>query len=246
MMPLHTSAMIEHNEKDNQFFKTRQEVEVWLKKMEIKNYEIDDSLVVNVNNTVNISQKKLPYLPVQFGEIKGDFIVFNSGLRTCLGMPFIVRGGVYASQNKLKTLEDSPLVIERDYHVGRNQLTTIKGVPDKIGGDFVLSSNKIKNFKFMPSYIGGDFFCYKNPIPFSQYEKLESVIGGDITFVPPEGMDVSDLEEFVDSVGDITISYDYFKKYLLSKKLSEKLENDLMKPILKIEAESQTSKKFKI
>lgn len=238
--------MINHNDKDNHFFKTRQEVEAWLKKMEVKNYEIDDNLVVNVKNTVNISSKKLSYLPIQFGEIKGDFVVFNVGLRSCSGMPFIVRGGVYANQNKLKTLEYSPVIIEGDYHVGRNRLTTLKGVPDKIGGDFVFSSNRIKTFRFMPNHIGGDFFCYKNPIPFSQYEKLESIIGGEITFVPPEDMDVSDLEEFVDSVGDITINYDYFKKYLLSKKLSEKLENNLMTPLLEIEAETPTSKKFKI
>lgn len=53
--------------------KTKKEIQAWLDEMEIKNYTINDDLIVDVNGDVTLSFKKLKTIPVQFGVLKGNF-----------------------------------------------------------------------------------------------------------------------------------------------------------------------------
>ena len=58
---------------NDQFFKTKEEIEDWLKKMNIKQYTINRNLTVDVYDNVNISQKELKYIPIQFRIVTNDF-----------------------------------------------------------------------------------------------------------------------------------------------------------------------------
>ena len=51
----------------------KQEIINWLDVYGIKNYHINDDLVIDVNDDVNICDALLKEIPFQFGKIKGNF-----------------------------------------------------------------------------------------------------------------------------------------------------------------------------
>ena len=65
--------------------KEKQEIEQWLNKYDIKNYELIDNkeygYVVNVNESVNLTKKKIKKIEVKFNEINGDFNCSNNKLK---------------------------------------------------------------------------------------------------------------------------------------------------------------------
>ena len=73
-------------------YSTREEVENWLIKMQIKNYVINEDLTVNVNESVDISYKKLVEIPVQFGIVKSHFHCNHNELTSLEGCPEVVNG----------------------------------------------------------------------------------------------------------------------------------------------------------
>lgn len=59
--------------------KNKNEIKLWLEKMNIKNYTINDDFSVDVNENVNISKNKLTVIPIQFNHLKGGFNFEHKG-----------------------------------------------------------------------------------------------------------------------------------------------------------------------
>ena len=104
-------------EEKSQFFKTREEVEAWLKKMMVKNYTINEDLTVDVDGNVSISDKKISVLPVKFKNVTGYF--------DC-------------SLNKLTSLKGAPREVGRSFYCFKNKLTSLEGAPNRSRWRFYL------------------------------------------------------------------------------------------------------------
>ena len=135
-----------------------QEQILWLKSMNITDYEYDSVRgLVNVDGSVDISYKNLTSIPVQFGYVGGKF--------DC-------------SSNKLTTLQGSPREVGEDFSCWDNRVITLHGGPREIGGDFCGTYNQLISFEGAPREVGGDFWCRNNNFKTEPDHSLID-IGGD-------------------------------------------------------------------
>ena len=65
--------LCEITQQSNQFLSDQREITAWLVRMNIKNYSIQPNGIVDVNGDVNLYNKKLTSIPVQFGSVGEDF-----------------------------------------------------------------------------------------------------------------------------------------------------------------------------
>ena len=121
---------------------TKEGIKEWLDLMEIKNYKVNEDLIVDVNDDINIYNKGLTEIPIQFGIVKGDF---------------------YCYHNNLKSLEGCPIKVNGDFCCSRNKLTSLEYASEIINGNFDCSFNNLKSLKYTPKEIKGYFNCYGNP-----------------------------------------------------------------------------------
>jgi len=95
--------------------KTKNGIENWLKKYEIKNYTINNDLTVDVDGDVYLYYKKLKQIPIKFDIIKGYF--------NC-------------SNNYLTSLDFCPKEVGGNFNCSWNELISLDGCPKSVGGDF--------------------------------------------------------------------------------------------------------------
>lgn len=139
---------------ENQCFQSKKEIENWLDNMKVKNYTINDDLTVDVKGTVDLENKGLIYLPLQFGTVRGNFLIGSNYLTSLLGSPFEVYGDVEIQHNKITSLEHISLATG-SYFLSHNNITSLKGLPTIIHKDLRCSSNELKNLEFGPKEIKG-------------------------------------------------------------------------------------------
>ena len=147
------SEYIRENSSNSHFFKTYEETKEWLDKMEIKNYKINDDLTVDVSNGVNLSNRKLSYIPVKFGIVNGGFWCNNNKLKTLVGSPEKVLYSFDCSNNKLSSLIGSPKQVKGGFY-NDIDLTSIDGY-----SIYNLKININKDwYKLLNSKIKEDYF----------------------------------------------------------------------------------------
>jgi hypothetical protein len=112
----------------------------WLHSMDIYDYDICDG-VVHVVGDVDIPNKGLTSIPVQFGYVSGNF---------------------YCRANLLDSLEGCPNEVGGNFDCGYNELTSLKGCPREVGGDFNCISNDLESLEGCPKEVGGSFYCQRN------------------------------------------------------------------------------------
>ena len=117
----------------------RLDVEDWLSARHITHYTIQDNGVVDVFDSVLISDMNMTVLPIQFGNVTGDF--------NC-------------SHTKLANLKGCPQKVGGDFVCRSNYLTSLIGSPRLVNRHFDCSYTKIRSLAGLPYYITGDFDCY--------------------------------------------------------------------------------------
>ena len=114
----------------NEIANDHNEIEHWLDSMEITNYTINSSGVVDVNNDVIISFKKLTHIPIQFGKVNGDFNCNNNELSSLKGAPQYIGGNFWFYKNQIKILSTETKIMyvgkEVDFEI--NPLTSLSGI----------------------------------------------------------------------------------------------------------------------
>lgn len=110
--------------KNSQWLTNPEDIEKWLKKMNIKNYFIYKNLTVDVLSDVLLSNKELSFLPFQFLSIQGDFDVSYNQLTSLKGSPKNIKYEFNCSHNLLTSLEKGPKVAKSAYDCSNNQITT--------------------------------------------------------------------------------------------------------------------------
>lgn len=127
------------------FFKEKEDITYWLERHNIKKYKINTNLTVDVYETVDLSQKNLTYLPIQFGEVMGEFMIDKNQLISLKGSPSKVKYSFVAIDNQLTTLEFSPNYVGHSFLVSNNNLTHLDLAPLYIGEVFDFSQNEIND-----------------------------------------------------------------------------------------------------
>lgn len=106
--------------------KNKDEIENWLFKHHIKNFIINDDLTVDINGDVNLKDKSLYLIPIQFGVVLGTFDISDNNLFSLKGAPFKVGEDFVCDSNKLKTLKFAPIKIGKLCYVVDNPIRKIK------------------------------------------------------------------------------------------------------------------------
>ena len=140
------------------------DIDTICKKYGITNYTINNGLV-DVDASVNLVNRKLTKLPLQFGKVTGNFFCDNNQLTTLEGAPKTVEGNFYCNHNKLTSLEGGPKEVEGNFYCNNNQLTSLEGAPKTVEGNFYCSNNKLTSLEGGPKWVEGNFDCSFNPLP---------------------------------------------------------------------------------
>ncbi len=72
-------------------------------------------------------------LPLEFGQVSGNFYAPGLGLQTLQGSPYWVGRDFEVTNNKLKTLEGGPKHVGRSYGAYDNPLENLDGLAEHIG-----------------------------------------------------------------------------------------------------------------
>lgn len=151
-------------------FNEYNQVKEWLDTMGIKNYTINDDLTVDVNGEVNLNATKskgngLTEIPIQFGEIKGNFYIANNRLTSLVGSPRKIHGILNIVGNELTDLKDGPQYVGGRFYCAFNRLTSLEGCPEYVGGSFRCEENMITTLKYVPKYLNSGIVFHDNPLP---------------------------------------------------------------------------------
>ena len=207
-------------------YNTLYDIELWLKRHEIRNYTVvkqQGQLVVNVAGSVEIRRAGIKEIAVQFGEVVGDFDCSINELSSLKGSPRTVKGNFYCTSNQLTTLEHGPLKVTESYYCFGNKLISLAGVPEKLK-EFNASQNQLKNLQGGPKKVKTTYRVFDNPFDIADNDK-------DYDF-QCEQLDISHsqplpgLEKYyVYTKGQygLSIKFRQFKNYLLHMKLQENL-----------------------
>jgi hypothetical protein len=116
-----------------------------------KDYYIDVNGLVNVDVHL-VMAKPTPnrMLPVQFGVVKGDFVVSGMKLTSLRGAPYSVNGDFACSMNNLTSLEHAPKTVRAGYSLlcDENKLTSLAHAP--VAEKLVCDHNLLKNLVDAP------------------------------------------------------------------------------------------------
>ena len=116
------------------------EIVEWLSEMQIRDYDIcdngKDGNIVHVAGDVDISNKHLGHIPIQFGYVSGHFNCDNNSLDSLMGCPDVVGGSFGCSNNLLTSLVCGPseVGIHYDCKFNFDDKPDVSGV--SIGGEF--------------------------------------------------------------------------------------------------------------
>jgi len=101
--------------------------------------------IVDVEGDVELFRvegyKKIKRLPVQFGNITGDFNIAGGNLITLEGCPKTVGGCFLCENNKLTSLVGGPRTVGSTFRCSQNNLRNMVGSPEKVGGQFSVRYN---------------------------------------------------------------------------------------------------------
>ncbi|MCW3498648.1 hypothetical protein [Burkholderia cenocepacia] len=138
---------------------TKEDIKQWLDEMNIKKYVIHDDMTVRVNGNVDLRDRNLSSLPVQFESVHGDFYINDNQLVSLAGSPSYVEGSFICSDNRLKSLNGGPQEVEGSFFADGNRLKSLEGLAQLVGEDINISFNPLESLHGGPETVFGDFVC---------------------------------------------------------------------------------------
>ena len=133
-----------------------------LKKCINGTYTINDDGSIDVEGSVELTNKNLTKIAFKCRNVSGDF---------------------YCHNNQLTSLEGAPNTVGDYFVCTNNQLTSLKGSPNNVGGSFYCYYNKLTTVDGVPNTIGGSFKCYSNPNPpYTELFRIVDNVKGDIYY----------------------------------------------------------------
>jgi hypothetical protein len=140
-------------------------IEDWCEYLKLFTYQIHtNGLVYVIDGHVNIINKNLSKIPIQFGIVNGNFYCGNNKIISLKGCPTEVLGDFFCNSNGLKSLKCAPRKVGRDFSCFNNLLTSLEGSPKEVGGSFFCDSNLLTSLNGGPRKVGNKFNCVNNPV----------------------------------------------------------------------------------
>lgn len=133
------------------------DIKHWLDEMKIENYVINDDLTVDVKGKVEIGNRSIIEIPIQFGIVQGYFSCYQNNLTSLRGSPIKVIEFFNCSENNLTSLKYCPEEVGHNFYFNGNKIQSLKDGPMLIGGIFSGAYNPIKNFNGLNTFIGRRF-----------------------------------------------------------------------------------------
>ena len=93
-------------------FESNTEIDEICKKYSIENYTINSDNTIDVDGGVDLWDKKLTSIPLNFNIVNGCFECGRNLLTSLKGCPVRVGNGFYCCNNKLTSLQYSPQYVE--------------------------------------------------------------------------------------------------------------------------------------
>lgn len=124
---------------------TKNEVYNWLFQYNINDFYVKKDLTVDVLGSVDISSQSLIEIPIQFGEVSGNFNCDNNLLTSFQGMPTEIGLALYASNNLISSFEGFPKYIGTSARLLSNEITHLIKLDTKIEKNLYLDYNSIKS-----------------------------------------------------------------------------------------------------
>jgi hypothetical protein len=120
-------------------------IEKWLKENDVRNYNINDDLTIDVNNCLDLNNRrdiiKFPDY-IQFNETKYYVSLTNCNLTSLKGCPQIINDHFFCDDNSIISLEGCPTYVKGEFffQYNRNKKFTEKEIRKrcKIGGSVYL------------------------------------------------------------------------------------------------------------
>ena len=128
------------------------EIEAICNEYNIENYIINEDGSIDVDGDVDLYNKNLKALPLNFRKVSGHFKCSFNKLISLKGSPQSIGEDFHCSYNNLTSLEGSPQSVGGYFYCSYNQLTTLDGGPKRVGGIFWCYSNNLKNIDYLPKY----------------------------------------------------------------------------------------------
>jgi len=239
---------MKNNLKKSQRLTTFKETKDWLDEMQIKGYSIREDLLVNVVGDVELSQKQLTSIPVEFNHVAGIFDCSENFLTTLKGCPKTLNDTFDCSHNLLTSLHFAPTVAPKSFYCANNRLTSLEGVPKNIGETFHCPNNLLNSLWGGPEIVGEYYRCTGNPIMTLDF--LPEQVGAHFSI---DNIDIikniAPIQKFLsiphvrtkgdEKLIDVYIMFDIFKASLKAYHLSENLE-------MTLEGKNNNTRKVKI
>jgi hypothetical protein len=150
--------------KKYKIFESNTEIDEICKKYSIKKYTINNDNSVDVNGYVELWNKGLKSIPLNFNIVNGWFDCGRNLLTSLKGCPVRVGNGVYCYDNNLTSLQYSPQFMENGkFSCGRNKIESLQYCTELIRGNFYCYENKLTSLQYHPT-VYGEFYCRNNQI----------------------------------------------------------------------------------
>jgi len=162
--------------KEFSIFENKDDLDSICKEYRINNYTINIDGSINVNQNINMVNKKITKLPpVKINKIFGTFNCSYNNLTSLEGSPEeVLEGSFNCSNNEIISLVGGPKKVDYDYKCSINILQNLEGSPERIGHSFMCYNNRITTLVGGPKKVGYTFNCTNN--------RIDSLLG-----MPTEG-----------------------------------------------------------
>jgi hypothetical protein len=145
-------------------FESNTEIDTICEKYNIKNYTIKSDNSVDVDGDVNLHDKRLESIPLNFNIVNGHFECGDNHLTSLKGCPVRVGNEFYCYDNKLTSLQYSPQYVESgNFFCGYNKIESLQYCTELIRNNFWCYNNKLTSLEHHPT-VYGEFYCWNNQI----------------------------------------------------------------------------------
>lgn len=132
-------------------------------KYKITNYDINEDNTIDVFGNVDLWDKRLNKIPLNFNMVTGNFSCSYNNLTSLKGCPKWVGGDFSCHYNKLLDIDCGIQIVDGNFYCQNNKLTTLKGSPKSVGS-FYCYNNKLTDLKGCVKYIQSYFDCRYNTL----------------------------------------------------------------------------------
>jgi hypothetical protein len=189
--------------KKYKIFESNTEIDKICRKYDIKNYTINSDNSVDVDGDVNLYNKKLESIPLNFNIVNGYFGCGSNQLTSLKGCPVRVGSRFSCYGSNLTSLQYSPQYMENgNFSCGNNKIKSLQYCTELIRGYFSCTYNNLTSLEYHPT-VYGEFWCWNNQInTFENFYYYKE----DVYF---ENNPIYDIYELFNDMKLIELTWDY-------------------------------------